>query len=194
MLNERLPSCSATQRSETVKHHLFGRVVDQVIAHIPLLLQEIAQEIEQSPRPLLLDTLSGVCARHQCRGHLAVFSRPYVQKMLQLEKTIESRLSKHRILPFRAVHTNDIVFLKMTAGPICAVVQVIQAQFFGPLSAGEARNIMEQYQDGLHLDEDFKQSKQDSRYASFLFLSTPVVIQPVRVRKTDRRPWVVLTK
>ena len=44
--------------------------------------------------------------------HLGVFSEPYLTYMLDDIKTIESRFSKNKILPYNQISKDDIVIVK----------------------------------------------------------------------------------
>ena len=44
--------------------------------------------------------------------HLGVFTEPYLTYMLDGKKTIESRFSKNKILPYNQISKDDIVIVK----------------------------------------------------------------------------------
>ena len=50
--------------------------------------------------------------------HLAVLVQPYLDFILDGQKTIESRFSIRPIPPYRRVESGDIVLLKASGGPI----------------------------------------------------------------------------
>lgn len=50
--------------------------------------------------------------------HLGVFTEPYLSLMLNGVKTIESRFSKNKILPYNQISKNDIVIIKKSGGQI----------------------------------------------------------------------------
>jgi len=136
--------------------------------------------------------LARTCARWHVSGHLAVLTKPYLEKIMAGQKTIESRFSKFRTPPFCRVQTGDIVFLKEVAGPVQAIALTSHVQFFGPLKAGEAERIMEDYQEELQLDSAFKERKHDSVYVTLIFFGLVLPVKALKVIKLDRRPWVVL--
>jgi hypothetical protein len=156
------------------------------------LLTVLKEELEQHEQLLDLRTLASLCSQQQVRGHLAVLTKPYLEKIITGQKTIESRFSKSRTPPFDRVQKDDIVFLKEVSGPIHAIALTSQVLFFGPLKPGEAEYIMESYQEGLQLDSDFQKSKQDSHYATLISLGRILPIKPIQLIKLDRRPWVIL--
>ena len=160
------------------------------VAH---LLTAMKVELERHEYSLDLDALSDICSQQHVRGHLAILTRPYLEKIVKKQKTIESRFSKFRTPPFSKVQIGDVVFLKEVAGPIHAIAFTSQVHSFGPMNIGEAEQVMIEYQEGLQLESDFKSRKQNSLYATLISLGTVLPIKPLHLEKRDRRSWVVLT-
>lgn len=163
-----------------------------MLKNIAPLLIALKEELEQHEQPIDLSALAGTCARHGASGHLAILTKPYLEKIVVGQKTIESRFSRSRMPPFNKVRAGEIVFLKEVAGPIHAVTLTSHVRFFGPLRPSEAEQIMEEYHEGLQLDSDFKIAKQDSLYATLISLEVVLPLKPLYLIKLDRRPWVVL--
>lgn len=108
-----------------------------MLKHIAPLLLAVKEELEQHEQPVDLGTLARVCARHDACGHLAILTKPYLEKILAGQKTIASRFSRARVPPFIKVRAVDVVFLKEVAGPVHAIALASYVQFFGPLGPGE---------------------------------------------------------
>lgn len=157
-------------------------------------LKEFIVALERREPPLDLPFLTQACVQRHVVGHLAILTPPYLEKILSGEKTIESRFSRSRSVPFEKVHGGDLILLKETAGPLCAVAVAASVRCFGPLGPGEAERLMEVYQTELQLEQDFKSAKQHSLYATLITLRDVLPIKPIQVKKVDRRPWVVLTE
>lgn len=157
------------------------------------LIAKIRDEIQKYQMPIDIYSLTCVCLRQNIQGHLAILTQPYLDKIISKDKTIESRFSKPRIAPFQRVQKGDVIFLKQAAGPLLAITLVSEVRFFGPLEEGEIENIFEEYRDGLALEQDFTETKLDSKYGTLIFLSSVTAIQPIPVAKTDRRAWIVLS-
>lgn len=160
--------------------------------HIPWT--NLIEELENYEGPVDIEHLAHLAQKYHIRSHLAVLTSPYLEKVIDGTKTIESRFTRSRVLPFQQVYTNDVLFLKKTAGPIQAIAIVASAECFGPLQPGEATNIMDKYQEGLQLGEEFKNSKQESRYATLITLEKVQPIKWLQLKKKDRRPWVIITE
>lgn len=156
------------------------------------ILLALHDEIRMPQLPIDLHLLRRICARLGVQGHLAILTEPYLERVLNRVKTIESRFSKPQTVPFRQVKRGDVIFLKQSAGPVRAIALVSDVQFYGPLQRGEPEKIMEKYSEGLALDESFKEAKRESRFGTLIFLNEVLATQPFRIQKSDRRSWVVL--
>lgn len=62
--------------------------------------------------------------------HLGIFSEPYLTYMLDGKKTIESRFSKNRILPYNQISKEDVVIVKKFSGDVLAYFTVKEVLFF----------------------------------------------------------------
>jgi hypothetical protein len=124
------------------------------------------------------------------RGHLGIMQEPYFSKMLKGEKTMESRFSNRRFAPFEAVEPGDVLVLQN--GARVAICNVTAAKFEGPLEAGEASSIMKKHARRLGIEDNFRKLKGDSRFASLLWVEGVEAVGGVRIKKHDRRGWVVL--
>jgi hypothetical protein len=139
-----------------------------------------------------INALSSVCSRFGLQGHLAIVSEPYLTRILTGEKSIESRFSKVTCVPYGGVFPNDVLLLKETSGPLRAIAVVSCVSNHGPLSPGEAQELMRRHRDRLRLDGDFVALKRNSRYATLMHLGSVFRVRAVKISKRDRRPWVVL--
>lgn len=155
-------------------------------------LQHLVAELNRNKQVIDIRQLEEICINHALTGHLAVFAKPYLARILSGHKTVESRFSKTRQPPFARVQEGNVLFLKEVAGPVVAVALIASVDCFGPLREGEAESLMTIHQDSLQLDNDFKQRKQGSLYATLMRFHTTTAIKPLTIRKLDRRSWVVL--
>lgn len=155
-------------------------------------LSALCNELRNPGLPIDMASLQYLCARFGVRGHLAILTRTYLERIVSEVKTIESRFSKPRIVPFKQIRRGDVLFLKESGGPVRAIVGVADVEFFGPLRQGEPEKIMEKYSEGLALDESFKEAKRDSKFGTLIFLSRVFLTEPLEIQKTDRRSWVIL--
>jgi len=150
------------------------------------------EEVSKLKSPISLADLGQICSSHGITGHIAVLTEPYLTRIIQGEKTVESRFSKVRLPPYKLVGVGDVIFLKEVSGPIKAIAAVVHADFFGPLQRGEARTIMRRHADALALDAEFVERKCNSPYATLIQVGTITATLPIWISKSDRRGWVVI--
>jgi hypothetical protein len=133
-----------------------------------------------------------ILGRHRRGTHLAVMSGPYLDRILDGTKTIESRFMRNRTAPYGQVAVDDVIFFKPTCSPITAVGlagNVIHLDIRG----FSLEEIAEQY--GAKIapaDESFWTDRTKARYATLITMVDAVTISPLSINKRDRRGWVVL--
>jgi hypothetical protein len=125
--------------------------------------------------------------------HLAFFREPYLQWILDGKKTIESRFSMNRVLPWGKVENGDVVLLKRSGGPIVGLFVVERGERWSVLSDG-GWNILRAYSDEIGADEAFWEERKHKRYAILLWICQVRRLIPIDIDKVsgDRRAWIVL--
>lgn len=126
------------------------------------------------------------------KKHLAIFPKDYIVKILNHEKTIESRFSKVKCAPYQQVKVGDIILLKEQSGPIQGQAKIKDVIYFSDLTPVRVMAIKSQYNDRLVADKKFWQIKKYARYATLMFLEEVKELPPQKYKKRDRRGWVVL--
>lgn len=123
--------------------------------------------------------------------HLAVFVEPYLEYLLQGRKTIESRFSVNRHPPFEQVRTGDLIVVKKTAGPVCAICRIANVWFY-KLDPGTWSEIT-QHAEALCMDSSsFWQKKSAASFATLMEVQDVHQIQEFGISKADPRSWVVI--
>jgi len=127
--------------------------------------------------------------------HLAIFTGPFLDLVLEGKKTIESRFSKVRCSPYGAVREGDIVLMKKAGGLVIGEFTVSRVETFNNLNETSLREMAEKYGKDLcaDADKDFWEGRRKSRYATFLYVSKPIRYdKPFPYPKKDKRGWVVI--
>ena len=136
--------------------------------------------------------------------HLAIFTQPLLDLILDGHKTIETRISKIKIPPYKVVAVGDHVIMKQSGGPIKGVFEVAKVKTFHSESYLDSklfesiceavglkifgqRDVMNMYCNTL------KKKWCESKYATIMH------VQNVRrydniipIKKKNRQAWVVL--
>jgi ASC-1-like (ASCH) protein len=131
--------------------------------------------------------------------HLAIMPEVVIEAILSGKKTIETRFSKHKVVPLGVVSVGDIVYLKPPGKEIVGSFRVKKVFNFEGLSKEDIQDIFEEYADRIFTGDDkfdaqFKKDKEDSIYGSLIFISEAerFLTSPVKIQKSDKRGWVVL--
>lgn len=123
--------------------------------------------------------------------HLGVFIEPYLTYMLDGKKTIESRFSKHKIAPYNQIKKEDIIFIKKSSGPIIGYFTIKDILFFD-LKEVSIETIKNKYQQELCVSNEFWQEKQNSNYATLIFIDKVTCFEPVNIHKKGMQSWIVV--
>lgn len=123
--------------------------------------------------------------------HLGIFSKAYLASILNGEKTIESRFSKNKILPYNKIKKDDIVFMKKSSGDIIAYFTIKEVLFFD-LKVHSIEKIKKQYNDQLCVDDTFWEIKKNSNYATLIFIDKVIKLKPFHIAKKGMQTWIKL--
>jgi ASC-1-like (ASCH) protein len=124
--------------------------------------------------------------------HLAILVNPYLQLLLDGQKTIESRFSVQRRAPFDQVTEGDIILLKRSGGPILGIGIVAKACFY-ETTPEVLKDIQATYAEALGIrDPSFWAARAQTRFATLLWLEQVTTITPIPYHKRDQRAWVIL--
>lgn len=124
--------------------------------------------------------------------HLVILKRPYLELILSGRKTIELRLSRGRSALLGRVRPGDGLFLKVSAGPICAKAAVADVKDCENLTPPMIAEIKRQYNDQILGGDAVWESLMDRKSGVLVWLRDVRRIEPIRIAKKDWRAWVVL--
>jgi ASC-1-like (ASCH) protein len=125
--------------------------------------------------------------------HLVILKKPYLDAILNGRKRIESRFGTTKRTAFGRVLPGDTLFLKLSAGPVCATATVAAVEDFDNLTPQKMLQLKLQHNRYILGTDEYWQSKCDSKFGLLVWLKDVRPIQPVRIQKKDWRAWVVLT-
>ena len=123
--------------------------------------------------------------------HLGIFSEPYLDYMLDGRKTIESRFSKKKTMPYEKISKDDIVIVKKSGGDVIAYFTIKEVLFFD-LDKTNINELKEKYAPELCVDDDFWHQKKDSKYATLIFIDKLVKVKPFHINKKGMSTWLIL--
>lgn len=123
--------------------------------------------------------------------HLGVFSEPCLTYMLDGKKTIESRFSKKKILPYEKISDKTIVIVKASSGGVVAYFTIKKVMFFD-LTIMKIEEIRKLYNKELCVDNSFWDLKKDSNYATLIFIDELFKVSPFKINKKGMNTWLKL--
>lgn len=123
--------------------------------------------------------------------HLGIFSEPYLTFILNGQKTIESRFSKNKILPYNKISKDDIVIVKKSGGNIVAYFTIKKVLFFD-LNTTSINEIKDKYNKQLCVDDSFWISKKSSNYVTLIIIDKLIKLKPFHINKKGMQTWIRL--
>lgn len=151
------------------------------------MLEEILKELESQLSKETFDYIKNKTL------HLGIFTEHCLSYMLDGKKIIESRFNKNKIIPFNNISKDDIVFVKKSGGDIVAYFSIKDVLFFD-LKDRVIDEIKSKYNQELCVSDDFWKLKENSNYATLIFIDKLVKLKPFHVNKRGMQTWIRLTK
>lgn len=155
------------------------------------ILGEISSTCEAESE-VLLDTLDRIGQIEGVRIHVAVMAGPYLDKILDGSKTVESRITKNRLAPYGRISCGDVILFKQSSGPIRALALVKEASCTELRPGQSLEDITQDYLQGLAYEPGYLEAKDGARYFTFLLLDQVTPTAEARLRKRDRQTWVTV--
>ncbi len=110
--------------------------------------------------------------------------------MLDGKKTIESRFSKNKIMPYNQITKDDIVIVKKSSGVVLGYFTIKDVLFFD-LNKTSMEEMKIKYNKQLCVDETFWISKKNSNYATLIIIDKLFKLKPFHINKKGMQTWIV---
>lgn len=114
--------------------------------------------------------------------HLAILSSGWLEKILSGEKTIESRWSKNRIIPYERISEGDVIYFKETGKMVSARAVVEKALFFDNLNESRIRDILRKYGERIGITE-YNRNFDGKNFCTLVFLDNVERVEPFKINK-----------
>ena len=124
--------------------------------------------------------------------HLAIMRNPWMKYLINGTKTIESRISQRKIIPWRKVVVGDWIYFRLAGDSMVNHrAQVKQVKYY---SGFQIFDKLREYQHEIGIDENYIQSKQKCQYLTLIWLSKveELGINCFPFVKKDQRAWVLI--
>jgi len=123
---------------------------------------------------------------------MAIMVEPYLSFILSGKKTIESRLTQKRVVPFGRVSIGDVVILKKSGGAVSAIFEVSNVYSFEPKTEDDVYLIKNKYNQRLCGSDDFWESKKGSRFATLIEIGKLMILTPITYSFKNRQAWIAM--
>jgi hypothetical protein len=125
--------------------------------------------------------------------HIAILSHKSVlDKILSGEKTIESRFSRVKGVPFGQISAGDTVYFKLSGGPVLGKAKVAAVEEHENLNPRRIEELARQYARELAISVDFLARKLESKFATLIFLVEVGPCDPWSYKQEGRSGWIIL--
>ena len=128
--------------------------------------------------------------------HLAIMKKEskLLSKIINGEKTIESRWYKSKKAPFDRIQNNDIIYFKNSSEKVTVKATVSKFEQFSNLTEQEIFNLLHIHEKELGVDANqFFYSVKNKKYAIFVYLEKAEKITPFEIDKTgfgSQTSWI----
>ncbi len=121
--------------------------------------------------------------------HLAVMKKSwgFTQKILDGEKTIESRWYKTRRAPWGRIKKNDTIYFKNSGEPVTTRATVVNVVEFEELTPNKVKEILNNHWKKLGISNNevssFYKRFKNKKYCILIFLKNPEKVVPFIINK-----------
>ncbi|WP_146174849.1 hypothetical protein [Umezawaea tangerina] len=122
--------------------------------------------------------------------HLAVMTGPYLERVVNGTKTVESRFHRIRSAPLDTVAAGDLVAFKPSGDPVTHIAGVRRAIFLD-MTRTPLEEVRLTWQDRIaDSTDEFWAARENARWVSLVELDWVKAMAPVKLQKRDRRGWI----
>ena len=122
--------------------------------------------------------------------HIVILKKKYLDLILEGKKTIESRWSMNKRVPYNKIKIGDTLYLKETGKDVTFKVNVKDVKFY-ELNEDVVDEILDKYGDDICINKENKESY-NKKYCTLIWIDNIKEIEPFKVKKSYGSGWIVL--
>lgn len=124
--------------------------------------------------------------------HIAILKQPFLNMILNGEKTIESRWSNNKIAPYQKITSGETILLKETGKDVIASAVAGKVEFY-ELTPLVAEEIRVKYGKEIGIDKFTNWNEvSQKKYLTLIWLTNVRSIPPTKVKRSNGAGWLVL--
>lgn len=122
--------------------------------------------------------------------HVAIMDKKFgfIPKILDGQKSIESRWYMHKSCPWDQIHNGDMIYFKNSGEAVCAKAVVSKVMQFTDLKPEKIDNLLQRFGHSIGLTSNqiptFEARICKKKYAILIFLEKPEKISTFNINKT----------
>lgn len=133
------------------------------------------------------------------KKHLAIFSKDAIEQIFNGKKTIETRFSQKRVLPFGKVEVGDLIYIKPPGEDIVGSFKAKKIVSYEGLDKEDWKQIKQLFGEKLSFgnkkaDIEFFNKHSNARFGTLIYIDNveQFITSPLKIAKKDLRSWVIL--
>jgi hypothetical protein len=127
------------------------------------------------------------------KHHLVIVKPRFAALLLAGRKQIECRMGAGPFCPpWQSVSVGDMLWLKITAGPVVAKARAARVLELACLTRDHLVSLRRQFGRAIAADHAYWNERRRARWAVLIWLDGVRDTRPFRIEKKDGRAWVVL--
>lgn len=128
------------------------------------------------------------------KKHLAIMNKTTIEAILNGKKTVETRFSQHKIVPFGVISRGDLVYIKPPGEEVIGQFRVKKVFFFDGLDLSDLNYLSNLYGKELAVEKKYWEKHKNACYGTLIFIgdSERFITSPIKIKKSDQRGWMML--
>ncbi len=128
--------------------------------------------------------------------HIAIMHKAFLDNIIAGTKTIESRWYVTKRAPYGKIKKGDVIYFKLSGGPVTTTATVIDAKFFD-LKYTSFKELYEKYGRAIGFSslQEMNKFAKNKNYCTLAFLEDVKQITPFAIDKTgfgNANAWIIV--
>lgn len=123
--------------------------------------------------------------------HIVILKKWALEKIISLDKIIESRWSINKTTPYQKLKNGDLLYLKETGKEVTHTAVVKDVKYY-KLSDDLIKELLFLYGKDIGVDQSYYLKVKNKKYCTLIWLGEIKNIEPFKVKKSYGSGWLVI--